>query len=92
MINMKSILTYSLAMIGLICFLSVFFESNNPQIVFCMATKIVRIVNTNFPTIVFAKFIIADGLIYKISIRHIKITILKEKFIIYITNIFCGGI
>ena len=34
MINMKSILTYSLALLGLICFLSVFFESNNPQIVF----------------------------------------------------------
>ena len=34
MINMRSILTYSLAILGLICFLSVFFESNNPQIIF----------------------------------------------------------
>ena len=34
MINMRSILTYSLAILGIICFLSVFFESNNPQIIF----------------------------------------------------------
>ena len=33
MINMRSILTYSLAILGLICFLSMFLK-NNPQIIF----------------------------------------------------------
>ena len=33
MINMQSILTYSITIFGLICFFSIFFESNNPQII-----------------------------------------------------------
>ena len=33
MINMQSILTYSITIFGIICFFSIFFESNNPQII-----------------------------------------------------------